>query len=145
MTKNAQRRRAQNRASQRAFRERKERHLRNLKQHLESLIEKHRTLLSSYAQQTDVLVHLQQRMAELNAELKKIYSERDFSNVAFDHSMLCPGGFDKFDAFPSSSGSRLGEHQTQPQRPHFDENRSNLAGLPELGHLPGFEDLLNMH
>ena len=84
-------------------------------------------------------------MAELNAELKKIYSERDFSNVAFDNSLASPGVFNKFDAFPSSSGSRTGENQTQPQRAHFGENKPNLAGLPELGHLPGFEDLLNMH
>jgi hypothetical protein len=47
----AQRRRAQNRASQRAFRERKERHVKNLEQQLEDLHQQYEELLQAYDQQ----------------------------------------------------------------------------------------------
>src|SRR5258708_33057856 len=43
-----QRRRAQNRASQRAFRERKEKHVKGLEHQLEDLHEKHQDLLQSF-------------------------------------------------------------------------------------------------
>jgi bZIP transcription factor len=47
----AQRRRAQNRASQRAFRERKERHVKSLEQQLEDLHQQYEELLHAYEQQ----------------------------------------------------------------------------------------------
>jgi bZIP transcription factor len=47
----AQRRRAQNRASQRAFRERKERHVKSLEQQLEDLHQQYEELLQAYDQQ----------------------------------------------------------------------------------------------
>lgn len=67
-----QRRRAQNRASQRAFRERKEKHMRSLKLMLNNLGEKHRTLLESYSQQSEVAMKLRTRVAELDAETKAL-------------------------------------------------------------------------
>jgi bZIP transcription factor len=64
----AQRRRAQNRASQRAFRERKERHVKNLEQQLEVLHQQYEELLQAYdAQKEDI--------ATLKADLHELHSE----------------------------------------------------------------------
>ena len=49
-----QRRRAQNRASQRAFRERKEKHAQDLQRQLEELEKKHKELLDSHSELDDL-------------------------------------------------------------------------------------------
>ena len=65
----AQRRRAQNRASQRAFRERKERHVKNLEQQLEDLHHQYKELRRAYDQQ-------QEEVVNLKAELKALHSKK---------------------------------------------------------------------
>ncbi|EXJ68634.1 uncharacterized protein A1O5_08428 [Cladophialophora psammophila CBS 110553] len=89
------RRRAQNRASQRAFRERKEKHVKGLERQLEDLHEKHQDLLQSYTRQADEVTKLNGRIAELTAELNALRSCQDQSFS----EMLMPDKFDKFDAF----------------------------------------------
>ncbi|KIW99768.1 uncharacterized protein Z518_10696 [Rhinocladiella mackenziei CBS 650.93] len=89
------RRRAQNRASQRAFRERKEKHVKGLEHQLEDLHEKHQDLLQSYTRQADEVTKLNNRIAELTAELTALRSCQDQSFS----EMLMPDKFDKFDAF----------------------------------------------
>jgi hypothetical protein len=64
----SQRRRAQNRASQRAFRERKERHVKNLEQQLEDLHQRYEEVLHAYALQKE-------EIANLRAELQGHYVE----------------------------------------------------------------------
>jgi len=91
----SQRRRAQNRASQRAFRERKEKHVKGLEHQLEDLHEKHQDLLQSYTRQADEVGKLNNRIAELTAELNALRSCQDQSFS----DMLMPDKFDKFDAF----------------------------------------------
>jgi AP-1-like transcription factor len=90
-----QRRRAQNRASQRAFRERKEKHVKGLEHQLEDLHEKHQDLLQSYTRQADEVTKLNDRIAELNAELQALQTcaDQSFSEL------LTPDKFEKFDAF----------------------------------------------
>jgi len=90
-----QRRRAQNRASQRAFRERKEKHVKGLEHQLEDLHEKHQDLLQSYTRQADEVTKLTARIAELNAELEALRScaDQSFSDL------MSPDKFEKFDAF----------------------------------------------
>jgi hypothetical protein len=90
-----QRRRAQNRASQRAFRERKEKHVKGLERQLEDLHEKHQDLLQSYTRQADEVSKLNGRISELTAELNALRSCQDQSFS----EMLMPDKFDKFDAF----------------------------------------------
>ncbi len=90
-----QRRRAQNRASQRALRERKEKHVKGLEHQLEDLHEKHQDLLQSYTRQADEVGKLNNRIAELNAELNALRTCQDQSFS----EMLMPDKFDKFDAF----------------------------------------------
>jgi len=89
------RRRAQNRASQRAFRERKERHVKGLEHQLEDLHEKHQDLLQSYSRQADEVAKLNSRIQELNTEIETLRSSSDLSFSEF----LTP---DKFDAVPGS-------------------------------------------
>lgn len=93
-----QRRRAQNRASQRAFRERKEKHVKGLEHQLEELHEKHQDLLQSYSKQVDEVSRLNARIAQLSAELSAV---RHCQDTTFNDVML-PERFDKFDAFPST-------------------------------------------
>jgi hypothetical protein len=90
-----QRRRAQNRASQRAFRERKERHVKGLEHQLEDLHEKHQDLLQSYSRKADEVVKLNARIQELNSEIEALRTSSDLSFSDF----LAP---DKFDAVPGS-------------------------------------------
>lgn len=89
------RRRAQNRASQRAFRERKEKHVKGLEHQLEDLHEKHQDLLQSYTRQADEVSKLNGRISELTAELNTLRTCQDQSFS----EMLMPDKFDKFDAF----------------------------------------------
>jgi predicted nuclease with TOPRIM domain len=92
------RRRAQNRASQRAFRERKEKHVKGLERQLEDLHEKHQDLLQSYTRQADEVTRLNNRIADLNGELNSLRSCQDQSFS----EMLMPDKFDKFDAFSAT-------------------------------------------
>ncbi|EXJ93742.1 hypothetical protein A1O1_02135 [Capronia coronata CBS 617.96] len=89
------RRRAQNRASQRAFRERKEKHVKGLEHQLEDLHEKHQDLLQSYTRQADQVTRLNNQIAELSAEVNALRSCQDQSFS----DMLMPDKFEKFDAF----------------------------------------------
>ncbi|WEW56808.1 hypothetical protein PRK78_002263 [Emydomyces testavorans] len=63
------RRREQNRASQRAFRERKERHVRALENQLQCLHEQHQDLLQSYTRQSEEVRNLNVKINELISEL----------------------------------------------------------------------------
>ncbi|MCJ1341721.1 hypothetical protein MMC09_007018 [Bachmanniomyces sp. S44760] len=78
------RRRAQNRASQRAFRERKERHTQDLQKQLDELEKKHHDLLSSY----DVLGSTNNKLKREVEQLRgKIKSSRSLKTEDFDD---CP-------------------------------------------------------
>ncbi|KIW92350.1 uncharacterized protein Z519_07334 [Cladophialophora bantiana CBS 173.52] len=141
------RRRAQNRASQRAFRERKEKHLRSLKSTLEDLGEKHQRLLVSYSQQSEVVMRLKGRVADLHAQIAAFsaYSEQDMANLIFRVQRPRTPDFQQFDAFSFSSTS------AQPTRRRiFSQSLASdgngLDKLPSLeaSNLPEFEDLLNL-
>jgi AP-1-like transcription factor len=95
LTSEWQRRRAQNRASQRAFRERKEKHVKGLEHQLEDLHDKHQDLLSSYSRQADEVSKLNARIQDLTSELEMIRSSNDMSFS----ELLTP---EKFDAIPGS-------------------------------------------
>jgi len=89
------RRRAQNRASQRAFRERKEKHVKGLEHQLEDLHDKHQDLLQSYSRQADEVAKLNSRIHELSSEIEMLRTQSD---VSFSE-LLTP---EKFDAVPGS-------------------------------------------
>lgn len=73
------RRRAQNRASQRAFRERKEKHVQHLEHELEELENKHRTLEKSYTDLDSTHAQLKQEVKHLRSELESVKSSREGS------------------------------------------------------------------
>ncbi|KAL9016262.1 MAG: hypothetical protein Q9185_006384 [Variospora sp. 1 TL-2023] len=66
------RRRAQNRASQRAFRERKEKHVQHLEQELETLEDKHRDLQKSHSSLGETNDKLKQEVEQLRSEIKNL-------------------------------------------------------------------------
>ena len=66
------RRRAQNRASQRAFRERKEKHVQHLEQELEQLESKHQHLTKSYSELDSQHAEAQSELAQLRSELANL-------------------------------------------------------------------------
>ena len=74
-----QRRRAQNRASQRAFRERKEKHVQHLEHELEELESKHRDLSRSYSDLDRTHAQLKQEVKQLRSELESVKSSREGS------------------------------------------------------------------
>ncbi|OAL18335.1 hypothetical protein AYO22_10751 [Fonsecaea multimorphosa] len=137
------RRRAQNRASQRAFRERKEKHLKSLKSTLDNLGEKHQRLLDSYSQQAEIVTKLKRRIADLHAQIAAMstYSEQDLATEMFRVQRPLTTEFQQFDAFSFSplSVSAAGRHSQILGRAEVDR-------LPTLeSHdLPEFEDLLNV-
>lgn len=74
-----QRRRAQNRASQRAFRERKEKHVQHLEHELEELETKHQNLSRSYSDLDSTHAKLKQEVKQLRRELESVKSSREGS------------------------------------------------------------------
>ena len=93
----AQRRRAQNRASQRAFRERKEKHASDLQQQLNELEAKHKELLDSYekldatnAKMAEEMECLRQRIAALQtpdgSDLSELSINGFFECLDFDQA-----------------------------------------------------------
>jgi len=126
------RRRAQNRASQRAFRERKEKHVKGLERQLEDLHEKHQDLLQSYTRQADEVSKLNGRISELTAELTALRSGPDQSFS----EMLMPDKFDKFDKFDAFSAHDVLYNGSEG---YFDKHAADLNS--EFA-LHSFEDSL---
>ncbi|MCJ1259847.1 hypothetical protein MMC24_007686 [Lignoscripta atroalba] len=78
------RRRAQNRASQRAFRERKEKHTQELQQQLDDLEAKHENLTSSFADLGATNAKLRTELEQLRSRIKSLQSAKD---EAFEEMM----------------------------------------------------------
>jgi hypothetical protein len=78
----AQRRRAQNRASQRAFRERKERHVKTLEQQLEDVHRQYEELLRAYDWQKEEIFNLRAQVQDLRSE-NEIFSVPHNSPLEF--------------------------------------------------------------
>ncbi len=89
------RRRAQNRASQRTLRERKERHVEGLELQLEDLHDMHQDLLQTYTGKADEVWRLNSRISELSSEIESL---RTFSGFSFSDFLT----LNKFDAAPGS-------------------------------------------
>ncbi|KIW38267.1 uncharacterized protein PV06_09248 [Exophiala oligosperma] len=133
-------RRAQNRASQRAFRERKDRHVKGLEYQLETLNEKHQDLLTSYSKQAEIITLLYKRIKDLQTEIRTIKLTNDPSggsqSMNYKHTPDC---FDAF-AFGGNPGSML----FSADGFNLDEvGQGSLDQKPaESESLPLFEDLL---
>ncbi|KAL8742818.1 MAG: hypothetical protein Q9190_004758 [Brigantiaea leucoxantha] len=89
------RRRAQNRASQRAFRERKEKHVQHLESQLEALEAKYQALNKSHSDLGSSNTKLKREVESLRHEIKSLKSSNEGSTV----DPLSPRHtFDQFDA-----------------------------------------------
>jgi hypothetical protein len=167
-----QRRRAQNRASQRAFRERKEKHVKGLETQLELLNEKHQDLLCSYNKQSDCIVKLNREIAKLMTDLKALKTSKGDGEETLRH--VCKGKAtaaqeqrnsdaydngaasapDKFDAFgfAGQSLAMFDDYDLGLDAPGIGAGKegpcaSGATGSSAAGrarHLPDFEDLLGM-
>ncbi|QKX63053.1 uncharacterized protein TRUGW13939_10221 [Talaromyces rugulosus] len=91
-----QRRRAQNRASQRAFRERKDNRIKTLEAQLSSLEEEHAKLLHCHHEQRRTLDRMNGHVQELTDEIETLRCSRPADNV---------GHFAAFDLVPSTQAS----------------------------------------
>ncbi|OAL18675.1 hypothetical protein AYO20_11716 [Fonsecaea nubica] len=142
------RRRAQNRASQRAFRERKEKHLRNLKATLEQLGQKHRRLLDSYSQQAETVTKLKSQIAHLRTQIAafSMFSEQDMMASISRVPRTPSTEFQQFDAFPLSPPlSVSAEHQSLfCQSRTMNGSGAESLPTPDSLELPEFEDLLHL-
>ncbi|KAK2741833.1 hypothetical protein FQN55_008120 [Onygenales sp. PD_40] len=115
------RRRAQNRASQRAFRERKEKHVKGLESQLHDLHSKHQDLIHNYSRQTEEVQRLNSRIRQLTSELDLLRTANDGSPFG---EMLVP---DKFDIVPYPNMSYSG-----PQY-YFDKDAVKASGDLSFG------------
>lgn len=88
-----QRRRVQNRASQRAFRERKEKRIKTLEAQLSSLEEEHSKLLHHHDEQRRMLDRMKGYVQELTEEIEILRCSRPIDQVAH---------FTTFDLVPST-------------------------------------------
>ncbi|KAL8935422.1 MAG: hypothetical protein Q9216_005440 [Gyalolechia sp. 2 TL-2023] len=100
------RRRAQNRASQRAFRERKEKHVQHLEHELEALEAKHRELEKSHTNLGATNDKLKQEVESLRSEIKTL---KTFGGDTGGSLLGSPvsNGFDQFEQdgfFDSTNG-----------------------------------------
>ncbi|KIW27603.1 hypothetical protein, variant [Cladophialophora immunda] len=158
------RRRAQNRASQRAFRERKEKHVKGLEYQLETLNEKHQDLLCSYNKQSDSIVRLNRKIAQLQADLEALRFPASMAEPPTSHPhpqhqhqhhhhrhKWNNGGPkampDKFDAFPNAAslGPVLYDgYELGPDGTIVNAVESHNAAVKTKRRLPDFEDLLRM-
>lgn len=136
-----QRRRAQNRASQRAFRERREKHVKGLEHQLETLNEKHQDLLQSYMSQADNITKLTDRLSRLRAEVKTLKFEQKMAPLDANQQPLTMQNFDAFASvqvvdqspvlYDGDDGVFYGGYQ-----PSSDDH------IGQTNELPDFEDLL---
>ncbi|EXJ81165.1 hypothetical protein A1O3_07455 [Capronia epimyces CBS 606.96] len=147
------RRRAQNRASQRALRERKERHVKGLEHQLTTINEKHQDLIRSYTKQTDHVTKLHHRITELQAEIKafKSYSQQRLPSRGATTEPLLP---ERFDAFSVTRGwdpmlydaneveFDLSQPITGSAKPPTTTATATATTTPVT--LPEFEDLLHL-
>ncbi|KAJ9497658.1 hypothetical protein H2202_006691 [Exophiala xenobiotica] len=146
-TKDTIRRRAQNRASQRAFRERKEKHIKGLTRQFEALSAAHNTLRKSYAQQRNVLVRLQAHIAELDAEIRAMHASREATNMTVGGQAFGWNTFGTFDAFtfttstPICSSSQAIPQDTERQLGSMYTNDPFMSLAEDW---PGSEDLLSL-
>ncbi|KAI9767795.1 MAG: hypothetical protein M1840_005476 [Geoglossum simile] len=106
------RRRAQNRASQRAFRDRKEKHVKELERRFEELEGKHKALEQSYSELSVSQESLRKEIEELEAEnellrragsvssgsFRSMLEAQDFENVSLDGSLVYSGPAFYFDS-----------------------------------------------
>ncbi|KAI9784589.1 MAG: hypothetical protein M1839_001811 [Geoglossum umbratile] len=109
------RRRAQNRASQRAFRDRKEKHVKELERRFEELDGKHKALQQSYSEMNVSQEALRKEIEELEAEnellrrtgsgsssscgsFRGMLETQDFENVSLDGSLVYSGPAFYFDS-----------------------------------------------
>ncbi|KIX09472.1 uncharacterized protein Z518_00552 [Rhinocladiella mackenziei CBS 650.93] len=131
------RRRAQNRASQRAFRERKEKHIKGLEYQLENLNEMHQDLLQSYHKQANHIEKLNRRISQLQAEIKTVKPCN--GQKPHSHTNSHPPIPDSFDAFSFTSNAGLQLYNSTQTPKVLDCINSTLRAKPSL---PSFEDLL---
>jgi bZIP transcription factor len=116
----AQRRRAQNRASQRAFRERKERHVKNLEQQLEDLHQQYEELLRGYDQQ-------KAEIFQFKAELEDLRSEKESLQVPHNS----PLEFSETVRSQSYQGEDITSHLRENELPRLHSRSLTPAPNPE--------------
>ncbi len=135
----------QNRASQRAFRERKIAHTRSVIRQLDSLTAKHGELQRSYAQQNNLMGQLHDRIAELNAQLTALNNFQWTSDMRVNNHPCNWNSFNTFDTVSLPS--------TQSRSTYRNMNTS-VNGNTRLGEnelfvgmekSPDFDDLLSLH
>ncbi|OAL34743.1 hypothetical protein AYO20_05938 [Fonsecaea nubica] len=86
-----ERRRAQNRVSQQAFRARKESHIKALERGLEAMNIEHDTLLKKYARRRAEIDRLKTRIAELGLEIDLVLGTQRYVEATANLSLNCVG------------------------------------------------------
>jgi len=106
-----ERRREQNRSSQRAYRERKERHQKELEGQISQWQQKHQMLSRSYSQQTNEVARLKAQIEQLNGEISNLQT-----------------------GLPSLCGSLCQSPQEFDLVPFFNAEALSPQGTPRMRH-----------
>ncbi|KEF52775.1 uncharacterized protein A1O9_11192 [Exophiala aquamarina CBS 119918] len=106
-----ERRREQNRSSQRAYRERKERHQKELEEQITQWQHKHQLLSRSYSEQSDEVARLKAQIEQLNSEISNLHT-----------------------GLPSLCGSLCQSPQEFDLVPFFNNDISSAQSTPRLSH-----------
>jgi len=111
-----ERRREQNRSSQRAYRERKERHQKELEEQISQWQAKHQLLTRSYSQQTEEVARLKAQIEQLNHEISNL--QTGIPNLC---GSLCQSP-QEFDLVPFFNGDFMSPQST-PRLSHAGPSR----------------------
>jgi AP-1-like transcription factor len=103
-----QRRREQNRTSQRAYRERKERYQRELEQQIEEWQRKHQLLSQSYSKQDKEVSRLKSHIKQLNGEITTLKNGLPSLCESLNKSAT------EFDLVPFHDTGRLSQSSPKP-------------------------------
>jgi signal transduction protein with GAF and PtsI domain len=135
-----QRRRAQNRVSQQAFRERKEAYILGMKKQLGTLTVKHAELTSYYMQQCQIIEQLHTRMAEINAELNTLRSAQARSL----EQQTYWNNFAALDAFTSTPNPAFSQANSQPAANAMVSTSTNDPFLSHMEALVNSADYMDL-
>ena len=127
-----QRRRAQNRASQRAFRERKEKHVQQLEHQLEELETKHRELSQSYSNLDNNHQELKRESDKLRQELDAARNGGRSPSVSRSNSLKPGTAHDEWTATGGAAGQSV-KQETESDA-FFDPFCGSNGGVTAVEH-----------
>jgi hypothetical protein len=113
---------------------------------LESLGQKHQCLLQSYSQQSEAVIQLKNRIAELQMEIATLSTPQSSPTIEVHQpcqNLTCREDFDHFDAFAFNPSQQRMSQTMFWQNQNYQAGKSGMMPI-NTSHLRDFDDLLNL-